>query len=172
MVITRIDGPEARNRIDELAALLRNAVEHGASMGFVLPLQEEEVRAYWASVFVDIDAGKKRLFIATASDGSCHGTAQLALEMRSNGLHRAEVQKVIVRHSARGAGVGAALMSTAEADAKALGRSLLFLDTSVGPGGAVRFYEQIGYRRAGGIPGYAMDPDGRLADNTIFYKRI
>ena len=49
---------------------------------------------------------------------------------------------------------------------------LLFLDTSEGPGGARDFYESLGYTYAGGIPDYALDPDGRPAKNAIFYKRI
>ena len=34
------------------------------------------------------------------------------------------------------------------------------------------FYLKAGYRRAGGIPDYAANPDGRLEANVIFYKRL
>ena len=49
---------------------------------------------------------------------------------------------------------------------------LLFLDTSTGPAGAVRFYERLGYTLAGSIPDHATDPDGRLVPNAIFWKRL
>lgn len=50
--------------------------------------------------------------------------------------------------------------------------SLLFLDTSEGPGGARAFYESLCYTYVGGIPGYATDPDGTFAKNAIYYKTL
>ena len=44
--------------------------------------------------------------------------------------------------------------------------------TSVDPGGAMRFYEQLGYRVAGSIPDYAANPDGTLSANVIFFKLL
>jgi GNAT superfamily N-acetyltransferase len=104
--------------------------------------------------------------------GRIVGSAQLGLELRANGRHRAEVQKVMVRHAARGRGIGAALMRRIEDEARTRGRTLLFLDTSVGRSGAVEFYTRLGYTPCGGIPDYARDPDGPLAANAIFYKRL
>ena len=49
---------------------------------------------------------------------------------------------------------------------------LLFLDTSEGPGGACDFYETLGYTYAGGIPDWALDPDGRPAKNAIYFKML
>ena len=39
-----------------------------------------------------------------------------------------------------------------------------------GTGGAGHFYESLGYTYAGGIPDYALDPDGRPMKNAIYYK--
>jgi hypothetical protein len=33
-------------------------------------------------------------------------------------------------------------------------------------------YEKIGCLRAGGIPGFAMNVDGVLSDNVIFYRVV
>jgi GNAT superfamily N-acetyltransferase len=147
-------------------------VEHGASMGFMLPLPEAEVRSYWRGVGEQVAAGSKVLLVAEDADGAIVGSAQLGLEMRANGLHRAEVQKVMVRQAARGRGIGAELMRRVEDEARARGRWLLFLDTSVGRSGAVEFYARLGYVPCGGIPDYARDPDGPFAANAIFYKRL
>ena len=49
---------------------------------------------------------------------------------------------------------------------------LLFLDTAEGAGGASHFYETLGYTYAGGIPDYALDPDGRPMKNAIYYKLL
>jgi acetyltransferase len=172
MKIVALGAEDIAVRLDELSALLRDAVEHGASMGFMLPLPETELRDYWKNVAAQIAAGAKVALVAVEADGSVVGSAQLGLELRANGLHRAEVQKVMVRHAARGRGLGAALMRRIEEEARLRSRTLLFLDTSVGRGGAVEFYTRLGYVRCGGIPDYARDPDGPFAANAIFYKRL
>ncbi len=159
-------------RSAELAALVRDAVEGGASIGFTLPLDESEVADLWRGVGAQLAAGTKAAFVALDAADRVVGSAQLALETRSNGRHRAEVQKVLVLRAARGAGVGTALMAAVEAAARAHGRTLLFLDTSVGAAGAEAFYERLGYARCGGIPDYAANPDGTLAANAIFFKRL
>ena len=159
-------------RAAEFAGLLRDAVEHGASIGFTLPLADTVVANYWHQVATGVAAGDKVLLAACDAGGRLLGSAQLALESRSNGRHRAEVQKVMVFAAARGQGIGAALMARVEAEARSRGRHLLFLDTSSGRGGAEKFYRDLGYEWAGGIPDYAADPDGQLRSNVIFYKRL
>lgn len=170
--ITILDENEVLRRTDELAALLADVVAHGASVGFTAPLVPAEAHHYWRKAAGEAAAGHKIIFAALDRTGRIIGLAQLALEPRSNGRHRAEVQKVMVRHDARGRGTGAALMKRLEKEARTQGRTLLFLDTSVGSGGAVEFYVRLGYTLAGGIPDFAANPDGTLAANAIFYKRL
>lgn len=172
MKIDLWSGEIVTARLSELGGLLTDAVQNGASVGFVLPLADGEVEAYWRKVGAEMAAGRKLLFAACDEEGRLAGSAQLALEPRANGRHRAEVQKVMVLAAHRGRGLGAELMTRVEAEARALGRALLFLDTSVGEGGATKFYERLGYTLAGGIPDFAADPDGRLAPNAIYYKRL
>ncbi|HYC72838.1 MAG TPA: GNAT family N-acetyltransferase [Opitutaceae bacterium] len=171
MKILVLDAAGAWRSRRALAALLRDAVDHGASVGFTLPLSDGEIAGYWRGVRADLAAGRKVLLAAVDARGLC-GSVQLGLEMRSNGRHRAEVQKLMVFHAARGRGIGARLMTAVEAVARRRGRPLLFLDTSVGRGGAVGFYRKLGWIPCGGVPGYAADPDGSLHDNAIFYKRL
>jgi acetyltransferase len=156
----------------EFHALLRDAVEHGASIGFTSPLADAEVADYWQRVGVEISAGNKVLLAAREASGRLAGSGQLALESRANGRHRAEVQKLMVFTTQRGRGTGAALMAGLEAAARAHGRTLLFLDTSQGEGGAMQFYARLGYVLAGSIPAYARDPDGSLRPNAIYYKQL
>jgi hypothetical protein len=61
-------------------------------------------------------------------------------------------------------------MRAAEDVARASGRTLLVLDTASGD--AERLYERLGWTRVGQVPGYALMPDGRPCDTTIFYKPI
>lgn len=172
MKIEALAIDEASRRTPELIALLIDAVRHGASIGFIEPLEEGEAGAYWRGVLADLPAGRRVLLAALDEEGRLLGSAQLALEPRANGRHRAEVQKVLVFAAARRRGIGAALMGAAETEARARGRRLLFLDTSAGAGGATAFYEALGYTFVGGIPDYAADPDGRLVPNAIFYKLL
>jgi acetyltransferase len=172
MNIASVTAAELARDAAEFNALLRDAVEQGASIGFTLPLADGEVMDYWRKVGADLTGGNKILLAARDAAGRLIGSGQLALESRSNGRHRAEVQKLLVFAAQRGRGAGTALMHALEAAARAHGRTLLFLDTSEGAGGAAKLYEQLGYMRCGGIPDYAMDPDGTLKPNVIFCKRL
>ena len=159
-------------RLGELVALLIDTVEHGASIGFTLPLAKSEAENYWRKVAGEVGAGNKIFVAAFDEGGGLTGCAQLAKESRTNGRHRAEVQKLMVWHARRGRGTGAGLMRRIEQEARAEGRTLLFLDTSTGAGGATEFYRRLGYQFVGSIPDYAADPDGRLMPNAIFYKQL
>jgi ribosomal protein S18 acetylase RimI-like enzyme len=170
--IDLLSGEAVTARLPELGGLLADAVQHGASVGFVLPLAGGEVEAYWRTVGAEVSVGRKLLLAAFDEGGRLVGSAQLALEPRANGRHRAEVQKVLVLAAHRRRALGAALMARVEVEARVRDRTLLFLDTSVGAGGVTEFYERLGYTLAGGIPDFAADPDGRLAPNAIYYKRL
>ncbi len=159
--------------IDGLVALLRDAVAHGASVGFIHGLTSTDAREYWTKVLADFAAGSRMIWIAKDSaDGSVVGSVQLVFENRRNGRHRAEVQKLLVLKSCRRHRIGARLMEILENAALQRQISLLFLDTSEGHGGARDFYDALGYSYAGGIPGYAIDPDGKPSKNAIFYKNL
>lgn len=172
MQIVRFSEAQLAARLREFETLILDAVSHGASIGFMLPLADGEARAYWRGVAAQLATGNKVLVAALGADGTLLGSGQIAFESRANGRHRAEIQKLLVLHAARGRGIGAALMRELETEGRRAERSLLFLDTSVGASGAVRFYEKLGYTQCGGIPDYARDPDGTFAANAIFFKRI
>ena len=62
-------------------------------------------------------------------------------------------------------------MAGAEREARAEGKTLLVLDTVTGDA-AERLYTRLGWTRVGVIPGYALYPDGRLCDTTVFWKAV
>jgi hypothetical protein len=62
-------------------------------------------------------------------------------------------------------------MERAEAEAQAEGRTLLVLDAVTG-GAAAGLYAQLGWTTVGVIPSYALYPDGRPCDTTVFWKAI
>jgi hypothetical protein len=62
-------------------------------------------------------------------------------------------------------------MEGAEDAARAEGRSLLVLDTVTGDP-AERLYQRMGWNTVGVIPNYALYPDGRPCDTTVFWKAV
>lgn len=166
-------GPEVTaGDLAALAEVLAECVAGGASIGFMPPVPRAEAEAYWKKVTGDVAGGARVILVVREADGRIVGTAQLAAETRANGRHRAEVQKVLVRPSHRRRGLARRLMADLEARARARGLTLLFLDTSEGRGGAQELYERLGYVYAGGIPGYALDPDGTPVKNAIYFKNL
>jgi acetyltransferase len=173
ITIERLSPPVTPTDLGELVSLFIECVDRGASMGYLAPLSVAESTEFWRKIVGDLAGGYRVLTVARETPGGrIVGSAQLAIEARPNGRHRAEVQKVMVRPSHRRHGLGTQLMASVEAAAGERGVRLLFLDTSEGPGGARRLYQALGYIYAGGIPGWALDPDGTPAQNAIFYKEL
>ena len=168
--IRRLEGAEAHEHLDALAAVLVDCVEGGASVNYMAPFSHDEAVTAFAAFVREVEAAR-RILLAAFSDGELVGTVQVIVAMPPNQLHRGEIAKVLVHRSARKRGVGRMLMERAEAEAKAAGKTLLVLDTVTGDDGD-RLYERLGWTRAGVIPGYALYPDGRPCDTTIFWKAI
>ncbi len=171
MTIQRFNADDIRAHLDEFVDLLRDVVDHGASVNFLAPLDPAEAAAFWAKVADAVDAGE-RILIAALDADQVVGSAQLVLAMQPNGQHRAEVQKVFVHSRARRQGIATQLMGQIEDEAGAAGRSLLVLDTEGGSAGE-KLYERVGYTRVGVIPKFALNHDGStLIDAVFFYKLI
>jgi ribosomal protein S18 acetylase RimI-like enzyme len=167
--ISRLDRPSATD-LAALESLLRDAVENGASVGFVLPVDNSQIRAYWQGVANEVRDGSC-LLLALLEEGMVTGSVQLSLCMKPNGMHRAELRKMLVHSRYRRRGFGRALMQAAEDAAIAAGRRLIVLDTesrSEGHG----LYAAVGYRTAGEIPNYALGTRGGFSPTTFMYKEL
>jgi len=171
VVIRRLDSVSARRHLDDLADLLVDSVEGGASVSFLAPLAHYEARDWFAGVLHEMDLGR-RVVLAAFLGNLVVGCAQLVLAWQANATHRAEVQKMLVHRSARRMGVGARLMRQVEAEARALGRTLLILDTETGSD-AEHLYSHLGWIKVGVIPDYAMRPDGSgLRPTSLWYRQL
>ena len=168
--VERLSAEQARPLVPQLAALLQDSVDSGSSVGFLPPVSRETAEAFWLETLGEVAEGR-RVLLAAFEAGEVTGTAQLALATRQNGLHRAEVQKVIVHTRARGRGVARALMEALEGAARAEGRTLLVLDTEQGCP-AERLYERCGYTRVGVIPQFALNTERTPISTVVFYKLI
>lgn len=155
---------------EQLANVLIDCVEGGASVSFMLPITREKAGAFWGRVADDVVAGRRVLLVAEDALGIC-GTVQLVLDLPDNQPHRADLVKMLVHRRARRGGVGERLMRAAEVAARECGRNLLVLD-AVTNGDAARLYTRLGWVRVGDIPRYALMPDGVECGTTYFYRDL
>ncbi|MGW1225226.1 N-acetyltransferase family protein [Streptomyces sp. NPDC001478] len=168
--IVQVSAPELVTYADELGALLVETVEAGASVGFLAPLGREAAARWWRERAGAVESGDQRVWIARDGERVA-GTVGLAPARLPNGVHRAEVCKLMVRPSMRGRGLGRALLDAVERAAAEDGRTLLVLDTESGSP-AERLYRSGGWTECGSVPGYAADTSGALKPTTLFYKEI
>lgn len=164
----RVDAGSA-DAADALAALLADAVEGGASVGFVLPLPDDQARS-WAEATVAAIGPGLVAWLAEVDDRVV-GTVQLAPCLKPNGRHRGEVMKLLVRRDARGAGVASALLGAVDDHARSIGLTLLVLDTEAGSD-AESVYRHLGWQRAGAIPDYAVTPHHVMHPTVVYFRRL
>ncbi|EIK97230.1 GNAT family acetyltransferase [Pseudomonas sp. M47T1] len=155
----------------QLADILIDCVEGGASVSFMLPLPRARADRFWHGVRASVAAGECALLVAQDEHGVLLGTVQVVLAQPENQPHRADIAKLLVHRRGRRLGVGQALMTAAEAVAIEEGKSVLVLDTATG-GDAERLYQRLGWQVTGQIPGYALWPEGGLCATTIFHKVV
>ena len=168
--IRRLDGDALRAQLDGLAAVLADCVAGGASVSYMDPFSHADARAAFDGFASEVDAGR-RLLLAAFDGEAVVGTVQVLLSFPPNQPHRGEIAKLLVHRAARKRGIAQELMARAEGEARAEGKTLLVLDTVTGDP-AERLYTRLGWTRVGVIPGYALYPDGRLCDTTVFWKAV
>src|SRR5688572_23574502 len=166
ITIDRVDSL-TESDVADLAEILIRTVEEGYSVGYLRPPSIEVASRYWRCVLEP----NVRLLLAR-SGNRVVGTAQLELATRENGLHRAEVNKVLVHPDHHSQGIGKRLLSEIEAVARREGRTLLYLDTNENDP-ANEFYGRTGWTKAGTIPNWAGSPrDGQVHGTTFYYKLL
>lgn len=151
---------------DELATLFQEVVAEGAALNYLYPMHYETAIHYWKHVVSE----QVRLFICLL-DGKLVGTVQLHLANKENGLHRAEIAKLMTHPEACRKGVARKLLQSAEQAAKHEKRTLLLLDTAKGSS-ANMLYQSEGYELYGEVPAYSQDAFGNYKDNNFYYKIV
>ncbi|WP_227870193.1 GNAT family N-acetyltransferase [Streptomyces otsuchiensis] len=169
--ISRLSAEAFEEQLPDLAGLLADSVDGGASVGFVKPFEHEEAERWWRDRADAVAAGTLAVWTAREDGGAVAGTVSLGLEEKPNAAHRAEIRKLLVRRESRGAGLGRALLAAAEQSAARAGVTLLMLDTATAST-ADHLYRNTGWSCYGVVPDYAADPDGVLEDCSFYYKRI
>jgi GNAT superfamily N-acetyltransferase len=173
--VEQIEAPAIDQYRADLVTLLTDAVNGGASVNFVAPLDPAIAQSFWDKIRTDLLNNSRVVLAAFAEDQgvrSIIGCVHLAIAMPPNGLHRAEIQKLLVHSHYRNQGIGGALMRAADDSARRLGKSLLVLDTEA-HSTADSLYGRWGFTRAGTIPQFALDSTGtKLIDTVLYYKLL
>lgn len=167
-VIRLLSPTELPAQRDVLVDLLVDAVEGGAAVNFVWPMTRAKAETWWDRALAN---PADRLIFVAELDGRIDGTVQLVLAPQENQPHRADLAKMLVHRRARRLGLGAALLRTAENEAKRLGRTLLTLDTESG-GDGERLYARLGWVKFGEVPGYAYRTDLKTLEPASFFYKV
>ena len=154
--------------VEQLAAVLLDAVRSGASVSFMSDLTPDQATAWWRKT---LTSSSKAVVLVARDEEGIVGTVQLQPSWAPNQPHRADVAKLIVHRRARGRGVARALMQELERRARERNFTLLLLDTCKGSA-AERLYASLGWIRVGEVPNFALNPDGSWCATVFFYKQL
>ena len=103
MVTIRQVTSADQTTVTGLCELLLDAVNGGASVGFLAPLSQQTAREYWDNVFRSL--GGNLYLWAAQVDGRLIGSVQLEASSKQNARHCAEIQKLLVHSANRGQGI-------------------------------------------------------------------
>lgn len=170
MEVRALSAEDVQECAGPLARILKECVAAGASVGFMTDLTRSQAEQYWQRIAGRAATGE--LIVFGAYEGNeLIGTATLIMQTPPNQPHRADVAKVLVLPHFQRKGIARALMQELERSALSHGKDLLVLDTLTGSN-AESFYANIGWKRVGEIPRYALNPDGEPRATMFFYKEL
>ena len=167
--IERLLPPASPSDVRDLSRLLIQAVEAGAAVSFLPPLDPHDAEEWWRRTLAE--SHPRAIFLVARDATAIVGTVQVQPAWAPNQAHRGEIVKLLVDPRAQRTGWGRGLMTAIEAEARADGYRLLTLDTKRGDP-AERLYRKLGWNELGMIPGYAMNPDGTRHDAVFFWKEL
>jgi acetyltransferase len=169
MIIRELTSSECGNHVPRLAEILIDAVDAGAGVTFMWPLEKADAEGFWRKTVESVSDGGTFQFVAE-ENGVIAGTVLLQRVWAPNQRHRCEVAKLLVHRDFRRRGAGTLLMQALEAKARALGFTLITFDT-VAYGSSEKFYRALGFTCVGYIPEFAY-AKGKLDDTALFYKLL
>jgi GNAT superfamily N-acetyltransferase len=134
-----------------LLACWTDVTNAGGAVGFVPPVTREDMAPYLDAVVGRVHQGREVVALLRV-DGAVAGFAVLSLPVNPLRRHWATVLRVQVHPSLQGRGLGRVLMEGVHAVARGRGLEFLHL-TARGGTGLEAFYQRLGYREFGRMPG-------------------
>lgn len=172
MSIKTLGPEEIHQNMDGLADILHTCVNSGAAVGFIQPFSKNDARAFWWNTVLSSVMNKERILFAAFNDNRPVGTVQLIVNLPPNQPTRCEVAKLLVHTNHRKQGIAKSLMKALERYAHEYGKTLITLDTKTGDH-AEPLYKSLGFKTAGIVPQFAINPNGKKAHATTYmYKEL
>ncbi|MET8909078.1 GNAT family N-acetyltransferase [Micromonospora sp. NPDC004551] len=152
---------------EQIIALWVDVTNAGGAVGFVAPVTEADVRPMAEATFAGIADGPDRLLTAYEGDRLV-GILIIAGNRFHLKAHWRVLKRVMVHPGTQGRGYGATLMREAERIGRELGLAALHvtLRDGLGLGG---FYERLGYREVGRLPGALRLAPGDDRDEVFMW---
>jgi ribosomal protein S18 acetylase RimI-like enzyme len=159
-----IDQADDERVLDQIAHLIADAVTRQEALGLAAPLTAADYRAHLDALLKQAASGDAGLGVVLDSepsgDGAVLGTAQWTRSPYRTRRVLAELDRVCVAPTARGRGVGRALVDLLAADAARHDIEILGLEVRGNNHGAIALYERCDFHRTGLIPNaVAVDQD-------------
>lgn len=144
--------PADRATLDAVADLLVAAARRGEALGLSPTITRPQYDDHLGRLMAAAVRGDAGLVVARSPDGAVIGTAQWTRSAYPTRRVLGELDRVVVSPSARGTGLGRALIDAIAADARAAGIEVLMLEARGNNHGALALYERNGFRFAGSLP--------------------
>lgn len=146
-----LDPPLTAELRASIVTLWVEVTNAGGAVGFVAPVRHDDVEPVAEAAFAGVRAGIDHLLL-----GLDDGEPVALLFVVSNRFalkeHWRVLKRVMVTPGRQGRGYGASLMREAERVARRMGLAGIQV-TVRGGAGTEKFYERLGYREVGRIPG-------------------
>ncbi|WP_010362320.1 GNAT family N-acetyltransferase [Pseudoalteromonas citrea] len=150
----------------QLTDLLYKCIKSGASLGFNIDVDKQQLSAYWEETNTQLQS---RMFLGYFIKNTLVGCVHYTQCQKQNGLHRAEIEKLLVHPQYQRLGVASALMHSIENEATKQGIELLVLDTQTGDKSEY-FYQKVKYTKSGVTPHFVSDSKGGFFSTSYYFK--
>lgn len=155
--------------LNDLCDAAEAAIRDGGGFGWVSPPPRDVLESYWRGVVLI----PERDLLVGRLDGVIAGSCQVLKPARNNQAQSfaCNLNTNFVAPWARGHGLSAKLIETAEAHVRDAGFQILNLDVRETQIAAIRLFERLGYTRFGAHPRYARVGDRDVA-GYFYYKAL
>ena len=167
--VTAVEAVDPQLR-EAMLACWTDVTNAGGAVGFVPPVTRDVVEPVLDALLARAAAGRERVVVLRA-DGELAGWAVLSLSVSPLRRHWATVLRVQVHPGRQGQGLGRVLMTGVHAAARDCGLEMLHL-TVRGGYGLERFYEGLGYREFGRMPGAIRLAPGDDREEIHLYVQL
>ncbi|MEU9749599.1 GNAT family N-acetyltransferase [Streptomyces niveus] len=151
-LVFTLDPPVDPALRDGVVTLWADVSDAGGAVGFVPPVDRDDVRAELVKHLASMAEGRTRLLVGYDEDGAVAATAFLALNTHRLMRHWLWLYTVMVHPRHQGKGYGRDLMDAAADAARGIDGIEAIRLTCRGGLGLEQFYEACGYKEVGRVP--------------------